>query len=163
VIFINAIYAGSFDPFTNGHLDIIKQACSIFSNVFVVVSENSSKTKKYNSDMMCAAIVATLNNNGIHNINVLKSNGLIADLAILYNCDYLIRGLRNPNDYNYEENIAKINLEINENLKTIYFRADNEVISSSFVKELYAHNKDVSKYVSKDVLKIMYEGKLNEH
>ena len=72
---------------------------------------------------------------------------LFVNLCKELNIKYLVRGLRNTNDYIYEENIAKINNELNPELKTIYFRATNEIISSSFVRELLKHKEDISKYV----------------
>ena len=82
---------------------------------------------------------------------IVFENGLIADYCKSVDSEYLIRGLRNTSDYMYEENIAKINQEINPRLKTVYFRADNEIISSSMVRELMAFNKNVDKYVPKEI------------
>lgn len=156
---MKAIYAGSFDPFTNGHLDIVKQAAEIFDVVYIVIACNSEKNRHYASDKMKSAIKDILAENKIDNVACIMSNELIADKAKELDCTYLIRGLRNPNDYNYEENIAKVNHEINSNLKTIYFRADNEVISSSFIREMFKYHKDISKYVDNNILKIMEDSK----
>jgi pantetheine-phosphate adenylyltransferase len=151
-----AIYAGSFDPFTNGHLDILKQALDIFEYVIIILADNSAKQSHYPSLHMSDAIIRTLDDLGyVKRYHIVISNDLIADIARDCEVDYLIRGLRNPVDYNYEENIAKINKEINPNLNTIYFRANNEVISSSMVRELYRYGKDVSMYVPPYVLDVM--------
>lgn len=155
---MKAIYAGSFDPFTNGHLDIVKQASKLFDTIEIVIANNESKVRKYNLTHMADAIFKTLLENSIENCLMNKTNLLIADYAKNRDITFLIRGLRNPNDYQYEENIAKINKEINPDLNTIYFRADNEVISSSMVRELFKYGKDVSKYVSPYVLEIMKRG-----
>jgi pantetheine-phosphate adenylyltransferase len=154
-----ALYAGSFDPFTNGHLCIVKQASEIFDYVFILVADNPGKRRHYDRDRMVNAINETLRSLGITNCIVTGCSGLIADWAEYYRSEYLIRGLRNPNDYMYEESIAKINIELNPKLKTIYFRADNEIISSSMVRELLNHEKDISKYVSSYVLEVMKNGK----
>lgn len=150
-----AIYAGSFDPFTNGHTDILKQASELFDVIYLVFANNKDKKRSYNIYDMTQATVKTLQSNSLDNIYVSVSDILISDFAKEQSVNYLIRGLRNPNDYNYEENIAKINRELNPELHTIYFRADNEIVSSSMVKELDNYGKDISKYVSKYVLEVM--------
>jgi pantetheine-phosphate adenylyltransferase len=153
-----AIYPGSFDPFTNGHLDIVKKASELFDKVAIVVAINKNKSKAYDVNKMCKAIEATLAENNITNCVVGTWNGLIADLMKNWRVKYLIRGLRNTIDYNYEENIAEVNKLINPNIEYVYFRADNSAISSSMVKELYSFGQDISQYVSKEVIEVM-EGK----
>lgn len=150
-----AIYAGSFDPFTNGHLDILKQASELFDIVYLIFANNDSKKRTYDAYQMTQATRNTLQDNNLDNVCITTSNLLISDFAKEQDVKYLIRGLRNPNDYNYEENIAKINKELNPSLHTVYFRADNEIISSSMVKELFNYGKDISKYVSSYVLEVM--------
>lgn len=146
-----ALYAGSFDPFTNGHLYIAKEASELFDEIFVCIAHNPNKKRETDEYIMADAIRDTLINNGINNAFVLVIDGLVADFCMKNNIEYLVRGLRNTSDYMYEENIAKINAEVNPNLKTIYFRAKNDIISSSMVKELYNHGKDVSNYLPKEV------------
>lgn len=149
---MKAIYAGSFDPFTNGHLNIVMQASELFDFVYVIISDNSQKkTRLFDINKMMHTINSTLSSRNIKNVLCRTTNKLIADLAKDLGCDYLIRGLRNPNDYNYEENIAKINKELNSSLKTIYFRSENEIVSSSFVRELIKYNKSISNYVPTEV------------
>ena len=150
-----AIYAGSFDPFTNGHYDIFKQANELFDMIYLVFADNPSKTRSYHINDMIKAVNYYLQDQYIEGYEILPSDDLISDLAREFNANYLIRGLRNPNDYIYEENIAKINKELNPDLNTIYFRADNEIISSTMVKELHGYGKDISKYVNPYVLEVM--------
>lgn len=150
-----AIYAGSFDPFTNGHLDIIKKAAKLFDKVVIVVAINKNKSRTYNTDKMCSAIEVTLKENNITNCIVGSWDGLIADLMRSWEINYLIRGLRNNIDYNYEENMAVVNKLINPNIEYIYFRADNAAISSSMVKELNSHGQDISTFVPEAVLNII--------
>ena len=154
-----AIYAGSFDPFTNGHLDILKQANELFDLIFIIFANNPIKKRNYNIDKMMQAVNITLLNINMKGYSIYSSSKLISDLAKIENVTYLIRGLRNPNDYIYEENIAKINKELNPDLNTIYFRTDNEIISSTMVKELFVYGKDISKYVNPYVLEVMKYGK----
>ena len=103
---------------------------------------------------MAIAISKAWSENNITNAQVVITDGLIAEFCEINDIEYLVRGLRNTSDYMYEENIAKINHEINPNLKTIYFRAKNEVISSTMVRELHSHGKDISKYIPKQILEI---------
>jgi pantetheine-phosphate adenylyltransferase len=156
-----AIYPGSFDPFTNGHLDMVKKASELFDEVTIVVAINKGKSKTYDTSKMCKAIETTLQANNITNCIVGTWDGLIADLMHQWKVKYLIRGLRNNMDYNYEENIAKINKLINPEIQTIYLRAESD-ISSSMVKELDSFGKDVSVFVPKAVYKLM-KGDNNEH
>ena len=148
-----AVYAGSFDPFTNGHLSIVKKSAELFDEVIVGIAENSNKKRKTDLYEMKYAIQEQLK--CYDNVCVATISGLVADYCKKKDICYLVRGLRNTSDYLYEENIAKINNEINPDLKTIYFRADNDVISSSMIRELKEHCKDVSKFVPEEIYKIL--------
>jgi len=155
-----AIYAGIFDPFTNGHYDIFKQSIELFDTVYLVFSRNYAKKRNYEINNIVKAVSDYLFEElDINKYKIIISDKLISDLAKELDDTYLIRGLRNPNDYIYEENIAKINKELNSDLNTIYFRTNNEIISSSMVKELFIYGKDISKYVNPYVLEVMKYGK----
>lgn len=155
-----AIYPGSFDPFTNGHLDVVKKAALIFDKVVIVIGVNVNKKRMYDADKIKEAIEQTLADNNITNCEVCIYGGLVAEYTKTNNIGYMIRGLRNNMDYNYEENIAEVNKLVNPQLEYIYFRADNVAVSSSMVKELSSFGQDVSKYVPKAVLKIIKNDKL---
>lgn len=148
-------YSGSFDPFTNGHLHIIKTASKVFDKVIVGIGINYQKKRRFDSLLMKSAIEKTLKNEQLHNVEVITYNSLTVDIALKYNANFLIRGLRNDTDYAYEENLSQVNQEISD-LDTIYFRAGNlDFISSSMVAELISYNKDVSKYLPKEILEII--------
>ena len=147
-----AIYPGSFDPFTNGHLDIIKKAALIFDEVYVVIGVNSEKKRNFSHIDMKTAIETTLQQLQLDNCYVCIHEGLVAEFARINGIQYMIRGLRNNMDYNYEENIAEVNKLINPNMEYIYFRAERVGVSSSMVKELLMYDLDVSKYVPAAVL-----------
>jgi len=150
-----AIYPGSFDPFTNGHLDIVKKASMLFDQVYIVIGINSQKTRYSNFEGMKQAIEETITQNCLDNCIVCIYDGLIAEFAHQMGIQYMIRGLRNNMDYNYEENIAEVNKLINPEMEYIYFRAENVALSSSMVRELNSYNLDISKYVPESVLKII--------
>lgn len=152
---MKAIYAGSFDPFTNGHLSVIKEAASIFDKVFVVIALNSKKSRVFHEADMFNAMNDCITRCGIDNAVVVPFDGLIAELAKSLEVKYLVRGIRNTNDFMYEEEIAKFNSKINQSLSTIYLRAKDDAVSSSMVRELLLHDKDVSDLVPEDVLKII--------
>jgi len=150
-----AIYPGSFDPFTNGHLDIVKKASALFDEVYIVIGVNSSKKRNFTSEGMKDAIEKTLADLEITNCIVCIHEGLVAEFARQFGIQYMIRGLRNNMDYNYEENIAEVNKLINPEMEYIYFRAENVAVSSSMVKELHIYDLDISKYVPAPVLALI--------
>ena len=150
-----AMYPGSFDPFTNGHLDIVRKGAKLFDKVHILIGVNAKKKRSYDAGAVKKAIEETLKLENINNCEVIAFDGLIAEYSLKNNIGYMIRGLRNNMDYNYEENIAEINKLINPNLEYVYFRAENVAVSSSMVKELYSYGKDVSKFVSKPVKEMM--------
>lgn len=150
-----AIYPGSFDPFTNGHLDIVKKASKLFDEVHIVIGVNASKRRTYDVEIMKNAIEKTLCDEGISNCFVVVYGGLVAEYTKKNDIAYMIRGLRNNMDYNYEENIAEVNKLIDPNLEYVYFRAENVAVSSSMVKELNGYGQDVSKFVPKAIQEII--------
>ena len=150
-----AIYPGSFDPFTNGHLDMIRKAADIFDHVYVVIGVNSAKQRSFPAECVAAAIERTLDENGFTNCEVCICDGLVAEFARTKGADYMIRGLRNNMDYNYEENVASVNKLINPELEYVYFRSNNVAVSSTMVKELHGYGKDVSLYVPAEVLPLL--------
>ncbi|KPU42757.1 phosphopantetheine adenylyltransferase [Oxobacter pfennigii] len=147
-----AIYAGSFDPFTIGHLSVIREATNIFDKTIVALAENSFKNRRIDSSLMFNAMNQVIKGCRFDNqVIVRRFQGLIADLAIEEGTAYLIRGIRNGMDYEYEESIAKVNESLG--LKTIYIRAGYlSHVSSSMVMELYKYGRDISAYVPLPVL-----------
>ena len=147
-----AFYPGSFDPFTNGHLHVVKTACKLFDKVIIGIGINFQKERRFSNEIMKSAIQETLKLENINNAEVIIYEGLSVDIAKEYNCNYMIRGLRNDMDYQYEENMAQINEEIS-GLDTIYIRSGFlGFISSSMVVELLQNNKAVDKYLPKPII-----------
>lgn len=148
-------YAGSFDPFTMGHMHVVETAAKLFDKLIIGIGENSAKERNYDKELMKQAIQKTLEQANLTNVEVVTYENLSVDAARNNNCNFLVRGIRDDMDYYYEENIAQINEEIS-GLDTIYVRAGiYGSISSSTVKELYKNGKDVSKYVPKEILEVM--------
>lgn len=152
---IRAVYAGSFDPFTNGHLEVVREAATLFDQLIVVCAANQKKTPVFSREEMAKAIDDCLIQNGIYNSVVVISDKLTADVCTEFQAKYLIRGLRNTTDFLYEEEIAKFNQKFNPDLRTIYLRAVDDALSSSMVRELLLYGKDISKYVPKEILVII--------
>lgn len=154
---MKAIYAGSFDCYTNGHHDIVKKASALFDELYIVIAVNSEKHRRYPAELMSEAIERTLADEGIRNCTVCIHDGVVADFCNENGIEYTIRGLRNRMDYDYEENIAAVNKLIAPNLETIYFRAENSGISSSLIAELSKYRKDFSGLVPAAVNKLLLE------
>lgn len=162
---IIGFYAGSFDPFTNGHLQIVKKASKCFKKVIVGIGYNPEKKARINKIKMSKAIKKTILRLNLNNVEVVLYNGLTVDEAKKYKADILIRGLRNGTDYQYEENISEMNEKVS-GIDTCYFRAGNlGYLSSSVVMEMYNNNKKIDEYVPKEIAELLYslkkEGKKN--
>lgn len=144
-------YAGSFDPFTNGHLHVVKKSSELFDKVIIGIGINSNKNRKFDSETMKQAIEKVLTREGLTNVSVITYSKLSVDIANELNASFLIRGIRNGMDYDYEENIALINEELS-NLDTIYVRSGKYgAISSSMIVEFLSYGKDVSNLIPKEI------------
>lgn len=145
-------YAGSFDPFTNGHLHVIEKSAKLFDKVIVGIGVHQNKVRRFDKEKMQEAMKQIMLRKKLSNVEVISYNNLSVDIAMEYNSTFLVRGIRNDMDYEYEENIASINEEIS-GLDTVYIRAGGlGNISSSMVMELLRNNKDVTKYLPQEVL-----------
>ena len=148
-------YAGSFDPFTNGHLHVVTQSAKLFDRVIIGIGVHPKKTRRFDKELMQKAIEQVLVRNNLNNVTVISYDNLSVDVAIDNGSTFLVRGIRNGMDYEYEENMASINEEIS-GLDTVYIRAGSlGNISSSMVMELLRNNKDVSKYLPEEVLALV--------
>lgn len=148
-------YAGSFDPFTNGHLQIVTKAAKCFDEVIIGIAYNSEKEIRLDKEKMKQAIEKTIQELKLENIKVTLYSGLTAEEAKKFRANILVRGLRNGTDYQYEENIAENNEKI-FGLDTCYFRAgDLGYLSSSLVMELWNNGVDVSNFVPTAVAEIL--------
>ena len=145
---MTAIYPGSFDPFTNGHLNVLRHAADIFDKVYVVVMKHPNKQRLINLATSTELIRKSIPDY-FDNIEVIISeSNLIYKEAKRLHCDYIVRGVRNNGlDYSYEENLAEFNKDVG-NINTIFIRADvNKNVSSTMIKTLLDNNEPVSAYV----------------
>ena len=148
-------YAGSFDPFTNGHLHVIKKSAKLFDKVIVGIGVHPTKKRRFDKELMLREMEQVFKRENLTNVEVISYDNLSSDVALEYGAMFLIRGIRNGMDYEYEEKIASINEEIAD-LDTVYFRAGKlGNISSSMVMELLRNNKNVTKYLPPEVLALV--------
>ena len=148
-------FAGSFDPFTNGHLHVTKIASRMFDKIVVGIGINPDKTRRFDKQKMKTAIEELFHEEQIDNAEVIIYDGYTVDAAAEKGANFLVRGLRNRDDYEMEENMAKLNKDMS-GIDTVFVRADaDENISSSMVYELFEKGENVETYVSKQVLNAM--------
>lgn len=142
-----AIYPGSFDPFTKGHLDILKNGAEIFDKVIVAVSYNVNKQVFLPVETRIDLIKKSIE--GLKNVEVDAYEGLTVDYAKRIGATVILRGLRNQNDFEYELQISQTNNALWGDLKTVFLITKPEYgyISSSMIREILAHKGDISKFV----------------
>ena len=146
-----AVFPGSFDPITIGHCEIIEKACEIFDELIVSVGNNSDKDYKFSLDQRLKFISDEFKNNS--KVYVEKYEGLTVDFCKTKNIKHIVRGLRNPADFEFEKKIALFNNSL-ENVETIFFLTspNNAFISSSMVREIMDNGGDFKKFVPNSVL-----------
>ncbi len=151
------LYPGSFDPITKGHMNIIEQASDLFDEVIIAVMQNPSKKNGLFTLEERMEIIKELYKN-MNNVRVVSSSGATVDVALLYECKAIVRGLRSFSDYDYEVQLQQMNKDISNNrINTICLFTDREYqfLSSSMVKEVFNLNKDILSYVDPIVEKRM--------
>ncbi len=147
-----AIYPGSFDPITNGHLDILDRTLTLFSEVIIVVAGTGQKNPLFSPDERVELIrEVTANRKGVR---VDRWSGLIMDYARTHQISAVIRGLRAASDFEYEFMMASMNKQINPNVETLFMMTAQNLyfVSSTMIKELFHYGGDVSPYVSEIVV-----------
>lgn len=150
-----ALYPGTFDPITNGHIDIIERAGKIFDGVIVAVAESSSKKPMFSLQKRKKLIeIATSH---CKNIKIVSFDNLLVDLAREMNTNLIVRGLRAVSDFEYELQMGYANASLDPNIETIYLMPNlpNAFISSSVVRTILYHEGDVSHLVPKSILNLL--------
>jgi pantetheine-phosphate adenylyltransferase len=147
-----AVYPGSFDPLTNGHLDIIRRATRVFDRVLVAVLENEGKSPLFSVPERMELIVRCTD--GISGVEVHSFSGLLVDFMRRTNASVVIRGIRAVSDYEYELQMALMNRELHSGVETIFMLPAVEFtfVSSRLVKEVFRLGGDVSHLVPEHVL-----------
>ena len=153
-----AIYPGSFDPVTYGHIDIIERASDIFDELIVGVLNNKSKTSPlFSADERVNILNEVLS--GLHNVKVLSYEGLLVDFAMENDIGVIVRGLRAVTDFDYELQLAQTNSVLNGGVDTVFFTTSLKYayLSSSTVREVASYGGDISRFVPPYVEKLTYE------
>ena len=157
-----AIYPGTFDPITYGHIDVIKKALKLFDKIVVGVSDVSNKNYLFSSEerieIVNKALFKDLKLNK-KKIIVVSFGSLTTDLCKKYKSNIILRGLRAVSDFEYEFQLAGMNRKLNHNIETIFIMSDleNQIISSRFVKEIVKLNGNIKKFTTKSTIKSLKE------
>ena len=159
-----AIYPGTFDPITYGHIDVIKKALKLFDKIIVGVSNVSNKDYLFTSDeridIVNKALFKDLKLNK-KKIIVVSFSSLTTDLCKKFKSNIILRGLRAVSDFEYEFQLAGMNRKLNNNVETIFLMSDveNQIISSKFVKEIVKLGGDIKKFTTKSTIKSLKDKK----
>ena len=155
-----AVYPGTFDPITYGHIDVIKKSLNIFDKLIVATSENNDKDYHFSVDQRIDII-----NNSLFKdlrfdkkkIKVISFNNLTIELCKKYKASAIIRGLRAVSDFEYEFQLAGMNKKLNSKIETMFLMSDveNQIISSKFVKEIAHLGGNIDRFVTKYVVKML--------
>ena len=153
-----AIYPGSFDPITYGHMDIIERGCGLFDKVVVAIAKSESKNPMFTlEDRINLAASIYEDNDKVEVVGFPRK--LTVDLAKDYGACAIIRGLRAVSDFEYEFQLAGMNRKLNNEVETLFLMSDveNQIISSKFVKEIVKLKGDIKKFATKSTIKLLRE------
>ena len=155
-----AIYPGTFDPITFGHIDVIKKGLKLFEKIIVGVSDVDNKDYLFDSEERIEIIKKALFSDLKLNkkkISVISFTSLTTDLCKKHKSNIILRGLRAASDFEYEFQLAGMNRKLNNNIETIFLMSDveNQIISSKFVKEIVKLKGNINKFTTKNTIKIL--------
>lgn len=143
-----AIFPGSFDPFTKGHYDIVMRGLKIFDEIIIAIGYNSKKHNRYfDIDLMVEKLTSTFSNES--RVSVIVYNKLTSNLARELGANFLLRGLRNTTDFEYENSIAQVNKYLNQNLESVFLITAPEyaAVSSTIIREVHRFRGDVNEFL----------------
>ena len=157
-----AIYPGTFDPITFGHIDVIKKGLKLFDKIIVGVSDVKNKSYFFNSEERIQIVKDALFKDLKLNkkkIVIVSFTSLTTDLCKKYKSNIILRGLRAVSDFEYEFQLAGMNRKLNSNIETLFLMSDveNQIISSRFVKEIVKLNGNIGKFTTKSTIKSLKE------
>ena len=155
-----AVYPGTFDPITYGHIDVIKKSLNIFDKLIVATSDNNDKDYYFSVDQRIDIINNSLFNDlkfSKKKIKVISFNNLTIELCKKYKASAIIRGLRAVSDFEYEFQLAGMNKKLTPKIETMFLMSDveNQIISSKFVKEIANLGGNIDRFVSKYTVKML--------
>ena len=153
-----AIYPGTFDPITYGHIDVIKKALKLFDEIVIAASDGTNKNYLFKPDERIQIIKKALFNDLKLNkkkIKIISFTSLTTDLCRKYKSNIILRGLRAVSDFEYEFQLAGMNRKLNKDIETLFLMSDveNQIISSKFVKEIVRLKGDIKKFTTKSTIK----------
>ena len=157
-----AIYPGTFDPITNGHIDVIKKDLKLADKIIVGISDGNEKNFLFPIDERLKIVSKALYGDlklPKNRIQVIKFNSLTTELCKKHKSNLILRGLRAVSDFEYEFQLAGMNRKLNNKVETVFLMSDveNQIISSRFVKEIALHKGDLRKFTTKSTIKSLKE------
>jgi len=153
-----AIYPGTFDPITYGHIDVIQKSLKIFDNIVVAISESNQKNQLFSIDERIEIVNKALFYDlrmKKNRIKIISFNSLTTKLCKKFKSNIILRGLRAVSDFEYEFQLAGMNRKLDNNIETIFLMSDvkNQIISSRLIKEVAELNGDIKKFTTKSTIK----------
>ncbi len=142
-----AFFPGSFDPFTRGHADIVERGLELFDEIVIGIGTNTSKKRYFQLDSIVESIKKSFNDNP--RVKVVPYDALTATVALEQNAKFILRGLRNTTDFEYENTISQVNRQLDGTLETVFLITSPQFapISSTIVRELHKYGADITPYV----------------
>lgn len=146
-----AVFPGSFDPFTRGHESIVRKAIPLFDKIIIAIGKNSTKNALFTLEQRTTWAKQTFNY--CNNVEITHFEGLTIDFCKANNAQFILRGLRNPNDFVYESSIAQMNQAMNPDITSVFLMCDPEyaAINASIVREIYKNKGDILRFIPKAI------------
>ncbi len=156
----SAIYPGTFDPITYGHIDVIKKGLKFIDKIIIAISDSNQKNQLFNTVERIEIVKNSLYKDIKFNkkkVKVISFNSLTTDLCKKYKSNIILRGLRAVSDFEYEFQLSGMNKKLNKNIETIFLMSDveNQIISSNFVKEIAELNGNIKKFTTFSTIKAL--------
>lgn len=147
-----AVFPGTFDPMTNGHVDIVQKALPLFDKVIIALGDNAAKKTLFPLEQRMGWIRDIFKNNA--KVEVTSYSGLTVNFCTQVKAQFIVRGLRSSSDFEYEEHIAQVNRELNPAVDTIFVLSsqENAHISSTIVRDLITHHGNYQKFIPKEIV-----------
>ena len=157
--FDKCVFAGSFDPVTNGHMDVIGKCAMMFEKVVVVLAVNAQKEYCFSKEVRLEMLEAACKK--YSSVTVRSFDGMLVDFLKVEGTEYYVRGIRDEKDLDYEGRTFDFNVKLDPNIQTVFVNCskENKKVSSTFVRDLLKEGKDVKKYVPYEILPILENAK----